>query len=127
LKSISRQSSLQKQRGVPQASALRMLAGVALGRFIEPRKLAQFYHKHLPMAGGISNVNLNRSWATRYYPTPLMDYIRVSPTGPMMPLVFATTTLGKSFHIALTYRPSVVRSEDVDAMTATFRDFLSSL
>jgi hypothetical protein len=28
----------------------------------------------------------------RLSPRPLLDYIRVSPTGPMMPLVFATTT-----------------------------------
>jgi hypothetical protein len=127
VQSIALQSRLQKERGIPQTSALRMLAGVTLGRLVKPDKLAQFYQKHLPMAGGISNVNLNRCWATQYHPAPLLDYIRISPTGPMMPLVFATTTLGRSFHVALTYRPSIVCSERVDEIARTFRDFLSSL
>jgi len=127
VQSIAHQSTLQKQRGVPQASAMRMLAGVTLGRLVKPEKLVQFYQKHLPMAGGISNVNLNRSWATQYYPGPLLDYIRVSPTGPMMPVVFATTTLGKTFHIAMTYRPSIVSGERIDPMAETFREFLSAL
>lgn len=125
--SIARQSNLQKQRGIPQASALRMLAGVTLGRLVKPQHLAQFYQKHLPMAGGISNVNMNRSWATQYHPAPLLDYIRISPTGPMMPLVFATTTLGKSFHVALTYRPSIVANDKVGAAAAAFGEFLSLL
>jgi len=127
VRSIARQSTFQKQRGIPQASALRMLAGVALGRFVKPDRMAQFYQKFLPMAGGISNVNMNRSWATQYHPAPLLDYIRVSPTGPMMPVVFATTTLGQQFHVAMTYRPSIVPDKDVDAMAGTFREFLSSL
>jgi hypothetical protein len=88
-----------------------MLAGVAAGKFMKPQRMLHFYQKHLPLAGGISNVNMNRSWATAYHPRPLLDYIRVSPTGPMMPLVFATTTLGHSFHFAYTYRPSIVPVE----------------
>jgi hypothetical protein len=124
LRSIAMQSLQQKHRGMPQASALRLLAGVAAGQFVRPERMAHFYQKHIPMAGGISNVNLKRSWAAEYYPSPLMNYIRVSPTGPMMPLVFATTTLGKSFHFALTYRPSVVAADRIDAVAKTFIDTL---
>lgn len=126
LKAISRQNAQQKRMGIAQASALRMLAGVAAGRMMSPQRMVHFYQKHLPLAGGISNVNMNRSWATRYHPDPLIDYIRVSPTGPMMPLVFATTTLGDSFHFALTYRPSVVPEERVDAMARSFMEFLAA-
>ena len=126
LKSIALQNHHQKQRGMPQASALRMLAGVTLGN-VMGRDVVHFYHKHLPLAGGISNVNLNRCWATGYHPDPLMDYIRVSPTGPMMPLVFATTTLGDTFHFALTYRPSVVNPAKLEPMTRMFLSELANL
>ena len=125
LGTIARQNAQQKRRGIPQASALRMLVGVTLGRMVEPQRMAQFYQKYCPMAGGISNVNMNRSWATEYHPSPLLDYIRVSPTGPMMPLVFATTTLGRSFHFALTYRPSVVSPERIDVLSREFLDYLT--
>jgi hypothetical protein len=124
LHSISVQSAQQKSKGIPQASALRMLAGVISGQMIHPDKQVHFYQKHIPLAGGISNVNMNRSWATVYHPSPLLDYIRVSPTGPMMPLVFATTTLGENFHFSLTFRPSIVPANQVDAMAQTFVNFL---
>ena len=127
LKTIALQGHQQKSRGVPQASALRMLAGVTAGTFLSAERLARFYHKNIPLAGGISNVNMNRCWAATYHPAPLLDYIRISPTGPMMPLVFATTTLGKDFHLALTYRPSVVAAGKVDAMADAFRTFLTEL
>lgn len=127
LRAIALQNHQQKARGVPQASALRMLAGVTAGKFLDDDALARFYQKNIPIAGGISNVNMNRSWAAEYHPAPLLDYIRVSPTGPMMPLVFATTTLGNDFHVALTYRPSIVAADKVDTMAGTFRGFLADL
>lgn len=124
VRTISAQTAQQKRLGIPQSSAIRMFAGVTAGRWIKPEKMAHFYQKHVPLAGGISNVNMNRSWATNYYPNPLMDYIRISPTGPMMPLVFATTTLGDGFHFALTYRPSVVPAQRIDELA---RDFVQCL
>jgi hypothetical protein len=69
---------------------------------------------------------MNRSWATAYHPSPLLDYIRVSPTGPMMPLVFATTTLGNRFHFGVTYRPSIVPVEKIDAMAAMYVSALAA-
>lgn len=127
IESISFQNKQQKRSGIPQTSALRMLAGVAAGKIFDPRRIVHFYQKHVPLAGGISNVNMNRSWATEYFPSPLMDYIRVSPTGPMMPLVFATTTLGNQFHFALTYRPAVVPADRIDAMAEMFVKSLAAM
>jgi hypothetical protein len=125
LRSISRQNARQKRVGIAQTSALRMLFGLTGGRLVKPEGQAQWYQKHCPLAGGISNVNMSRSWAKDYHPAPLLDYIRVSPTGPMMPLVFATTTLGDSFHVALTYRPSVVGEERIGALTDAFSNGLA--
>ncbi len=125
LRTIAVQNAHQKSRGIPQASALRMLIGVALGSLVNPKRIPQFYQKHCPMAGGISNVNMNRSWAREYHPSPLLDYIRISPTGPMMPLVFATTTLGENFHFALTYRPSVVSTEHIESLCGDFMRYLN--
>jgi hypothetical protein len=126
VQAIAEQSRKQKRFGIAQMSALRMMAGVTAGRIYPAHQRAQFYQKHVPIAGGISNVNLNKCWATQYYPTPLLDYIRVSPTGPMMPIVFATTTLGSTFHFALTYRPSVVPESQVDDVATTFLDGLAA-
>jgi hypothetical protein len=127
VKTIAAQSRLQKKTGVPLSSPVRMLAGLAMGRFLNRDKVVEFYRKRVPLAGGISNVNLNRSWAADFYPSPLLDYIRVSPTGPMMPLVFTPTTLGDHLHFGLTYRPSLIAPPQACEMAAHFTQRLRSL
>lgn len=127
LSSVAQQSALHKESGVPQASVVRMLAGVAAGNVFSPQKVIGFYRKRCPMAGGISNVNMNRTWAARYSPHPLLDYVRVSPTGPMMPLVFTTTTLGDRLNVGLTYRQAVVPDDHAQDIAAMFLGRLASL
>ena len=56
----------------------------------------------------------------RHFPSPLMNYIRVSPTGPMLPLVFTTTTLGNRFHVALTRRDDLIDDPRAAALVSTF-------
>jgi hypothetical protein len=124
LKVIATQNARNKRHGIAQASAFRMLAGVLTGWLVDPGNQTHFYQKHVPFAGGVSNVNMNRSWAPEYHPHPLLDYIRVSPAGPLMPLVLATTTLGNRMHFGITYRPSIVPDAAVDRMAQTFVDFL---
>ena len=120
LTSVSTQSALHKQSGVPQASFVRMMAGVAAGRIFSTERVTGFYRKRVPLSGGISNVNLNGTWASQYFPDPLLNYIRVSPTGPMMPLVFTTTTLGNRLNVGLTYRQSVVSDETAKQISQQF-------
>ena len=127
LRSIAAQSAQHKESGVPQASIVRMLAGLAAGKFLEREKVIGFYRKRVPLAGGISNVNLNGTWASEYHPQFIEDYVRVSPTGPMMPLVFTATTLGKRLNMALSYRQAVVpdcRAERIlEEVTDRLRQF----
>ena len=81
-----------------------MLLANAAKRFVPPHELYHFYRKELPLLGGISNVNLNNTWAAEYHPAPVLEYLRISPTGPMVPLVFNLTTLGDRLHLSMTYR-----------------------
>jgi hypothetical protein len=78
----------------------------------------------MPLAGGVSNVNLNGSWVEQYYPDPILDYIRVSPCGPLLPLVFTPTTLGRRMNFGLTCRQSVIPPQGAEAMATSFRDRL---
>src|SRR5207248_1260763 len=63
LATIALQNARHKHRGIAQASALRMLAGVVTGQWMRPEKQTHFYQKHVPISGGVSNVNMNKSWA----------------------------------------------------------------
>ena len=127
LRTISTQSKLHKRTGAPLSSPVRMLAGLAVSRFLSQEKIVEFYRKRVPLAGGISNVNLNRSWAADFHPAPLLDYVRVSPTGPLMPLVFTPTTLGEHLHFGLTYRPALIPPDRAGPMAEHFAQRLRSL
>lgn len=127
LQHIATQSRLHKETGLPLSSPLRMLAALVVGRFYSRRKMVEFYRKRVPLAGGISNVNLNRTWAARFHPDPLLDYIRVSPTGPMMPLVFTPTTLGQHLHFGLTYRPALIPPDQAQNMASFFLNRLRQI
>jgi hypothetical protein len=118
--SVAAQGRAHKRAGAPEASMIRMLAGLVAHRMLGPQKIKQFYRKRLPLAGGVSNVNLNGSWAQQYHPAPLLDYVRVSPSGPMMPLVFTPTTLGARLNFGLTCRTSVVSPPRAAEMSEMF-------
>ncbi len=100
---------------------------MVIGSLSRPDELYHFYRKELPLAGGISNVDLTRTWVADHHPAPLIDYIRVSPTGPMTPLVVTTTTLGERFHIGMTYRTGLISAGCANLVASTFVARLQSL
>jgi hypothetical protein len=124
---IAEQNRQQRRNRVPESSMMRLLAGLATGKILSRRQLLEFYRKRLPLSAGISNVNLNRTWVSHYHPDPILEYIRVSPTGPMLPLVFTPSTLGTSMHFGLTQRAAVVPATVADACAQEFADRLMSL
>ena len=127
LSRIARQTRHQKNTGVAQASLMWMGAAMFIGSLSKPRELYHFYRKELPLAGGSSNVDLTYTWAAPYHPAPLLDYIRVSPTGPMTPLVVTTTTLGSQFHMGITHRTGLICNQRVELIAKMFLNRLASL
>ena len=114
------QSRLARQRSLAKASILRLLAAQRAGADKSAEDLAEFYRKRCPLSAGISNVNLNRDWQAALHPSPLVAYTRVSPLGPMLPLVFTPTTLGDTLHLGVTYRLSVLSTESANAVVTQF-------
>lgn len=124
LRSVAAQNAGHRQHGPAQSSLMWMLGAMTIDRFVSDRQLYHFYRKELPMLGGLSNVNLNDTWAVHHHPDPLRQYIRVSPTGPLVPLVFSTTTLSENLSFALTCRDSLLPPERSSAMADAFIDRL---
>jgi hypothetical protein len=124
LQRIHQQNTTLKTSAAAESSMLRMSAGLFAGKILSRSRLLEFYRKRLALAGGISNVNLNRDWPVKFHPSPLLDYVRVSPCGPMMPVVFTPTTLGDRLNVGLTCRESVVSHEKTGELFAIFLDQL---
>ncbi len=119
-------SEYARRRNSGRASELRLTAAVLHGSRLAKHDLANFYRKRCPLSAGISNVNLNRDWPAAHHPLPLASYTRVSPLGPMLPIVFTPTTLGDTLNLGFTYRRKVVQAETAQRVLQSFIDRLQS-
>ena len=72
-------------------------------------------------------LDLAGSWAADYHPRPIRQYVRISPTGPMIPVAFTPTSLGDDLHLAMTYRSAVLPHDRARQMADGFLRRVSSL
>ena len=68
----------------------------------KPWQRALMMHRAVPFLGGISNVNLTDTWIGR--DERIIDYIRISPTGPLIPAVFTLSTIRDRLSLCVTHR-----------------------
>lgn len=127
LRSISLQNRAHRRDGLAQSSLAWMIAARVAQRFVKTKDIYRFYRKEIPLAAGLSNVNLAGAWPEQLHPTPLLDYLRISPTGPMAPLVLSVTTLGSKMSLAMTYRPALLGEHEAQEMAQTVIAQLAAL
>ncbi|MCS7034674.1 MAG: hypothetical protein NZ561_11890, partial [Phycisphaerae bacterium] len=120
LASIAAQSALARDRGLAQASQVRMALALLYERTLHGQKLEGFYRKRFPLAGGISNVTLHNTWAAELHPTILREYVRASPCGPLVPLVVTPTTLGSGLHLGVTTRSALMNPAQAEQIGPRF-------
>jgi len=81
-----------------------------------------FMRKVLPLLAGVSNVFLRDTWIERQGATRILDYLRVAPTGPSIPLVLAPTTVAGHMNIGVTYRITGFTRAKIDGILDAFMD-----
>ena len=90
-----------------------------------PWQRALMMHRAVPFLGGISNVNLTDTWIGR--DERIVDYIRVSPTGPLIPSVFTLSTIRDRLSLCVTHRDAVFTKEQAVAIASDFARRLTSV
>jgi NRPS condensation-like uncharacterized protein len=90
---------------------------------------ADFFRRSNNVLAGISNVNLTGSWmhpgpSAAPSPLPVVDYLRISPAGPLLPMVFALTTLGSKMSLCFTWRKTTLDSTQVETLLTDFMNVL---
>jgi hypothetical protein len=98
----------------------------------QPRFKAQLFQKGLPFLAGISNVNLTGSWADQgKMPAGgrpiVLDYFRVSPVGPLVPLVFTFTTMRDRLSLCVTYRTTALSQNQAEQIATELMERLQRL
>jgi hypothetical protein len=93
-------------------------------RLSHPRPKAQLFQKGMPLVAGISNVNLTGSWADQSEALNdgprVLDYLRVSPVGPLLPMVFTVTTIGDRLSLCVTFRTTAFSRSDCERLASGF-------
>jgi len=121
LQKVRRQTAMQRRHGIAPACTVWVNAGLTLGRFMPKPRLYHFYRKSMPLAAGLSSVRIRVGDSLG---PEVLDYVRISPTGPIAPAVLSTTEMNGRLSLALTYRPSVLSEQSARAMLDDFVDAL---
>ncbi len=95
----------------------------------QPRHKALFFQKNCPLLAGVSNVNLTGSWVNQTTSTGnvVQNYIRISPVGPLLPIVFALTTFRSRLSLCLTWRKAALTDAQAAHLADAFMKFLEEL
>lgn len=127
---IARRSRKVKQ----SAEAVRAFDSFAVAqfwwrRYRQARHHADFFAKNLPTVAGISNVNLTGTWCNPPVPDAaglpaVLDYVRISPTGPLSPLVLTLTTIGSELTLATTWRTMAINRQQASQIIERFKSVL---
>ena len=129
------QQIAKRSRKVKQsAEAVRAFDSFAVAqfwwqRYRHARHHADFFAKNLPTVAGISNVNLTGSWCNPPVPDAddlpaVLDYVRISPTGPLSPLVLTLTTIGTQLTLAATWRTMAFNTQQAAQIIERFKSVL---
>ncbi|MCL4176429.1 MAG: hypothetical protein KJ072_01605 [Verrucomicrobia bacterium] len=108
-----------KRRKLYLATPLELAFAGRVFNLCSTRRRKQFYHKHHPLAGGISNMSLDPYWQPGNTARPA-DYFRAVSTGPATPLVLSATTYNRGMTCALSCRAGVFTPAGMDEFQARF-------
>ena len=115
LSHIAKQTVRHRQEGAGGLAELETRLAILTLGLVQRKNVMEFIRKRMCFSAGLSNVDLTQTWVTQHRPV-LMEYYRVSPTGPALPLVITPTTAGRQFNISITWRKSAISATAVAAM-----------
>lgn len=134
LRELTSAIAQQTTKGKAQARASHFLwhlrgAHWAWDHLSTPRSRALFSRKTLPLLAGISNVDLTGTWADKEAPAEegraaVLDYFRVSPVGPLAPLLFSLTTIRDRVSLCVTYRTTAFSRAESERIAIAVRERL---
>jgi NRPS condensation-like uncharacterized protein len=81
-----------------------------------------FMRKVFPVVAGVSNVFLRDTWINRPGMARILDFMRVAPTGPSIPLVLTPTTFDGQMNLGVTYRATGFSRVRIDGILDAFLD-----
>ena len=126
---IATRTSVIKNKKTYLNTAIGMKVQSLLWPAIPSFARAAFLQNSLPLSAGITNSNVKDAWMVSLRdssPRRLMSYYRAAPTGPIIPISFAPTTMAGSLHMGITWQPSCFTRDAVEEIAANIEKDLRS-
>jgi len=127
---IAKKTSVVKENKAYLNTAIGMKIQCLLWPMIPPFAKAGFMRNSLPLSAGISNSFVKDDWMIALRDSSqrrLLSYFRASPTGPIIPISFAPTTMAGSLHMGVTWRPSCFDRGTIEKIAASIENDLSNV
>ncbi len=124
---IAKKTSRIKNDKIYLNTAIGMKIQCLLWPIIPQFAKARFLRNSLPLSAGITNSYVKDAWMTNLHDSSqrrLLSYYRAAPTGPIIPISFAPTTMAGSLHMGITWRPSCFDRETIEKITANIENDL---
>jgi len=97
------------------------LGEVALAwRFLRADRRPCFLAKHYPIWAGVTSLNVDALWRAAPTGEAATEYLRAVPTGPLAPIVVASTTVAGFIELGVSFRRADVSRELVAGLVAEF-------
>ncbi len=98
----------------------------AIWPYLSQRRRPYFVRLVLPMTAGVSNVVI-RDPGIDSPGSPIVDYLRGAPTGPLLPLALTVTTFAGRMNLAITYRQTGFTQSRLEDILASVQEQLENL
>ncbi|HVF65663.1 MAG TPA: hypothetical protein VNE58_16875 [Casimicrobiaceae bacterium] len=124
-RSLAVQTARARRLKLYLVTLLAIAASAILWRFTAHERRHRLYIKYHPVFAGLTPLNVD---ALRRRPSSREGgYLRAASTGPMAPMVVATTTSGQSLRVGITFRTTALSRSDVEAVIASIERDMDSL
>jgi hypothetical protein len=104
-----------------------MAAGGLTWRYLSPERRARFHTKAYPVWGGVSSLHVDALWRQGGADTPVPEYVRAVPTGPLSPLVIGATSAAGVLEIGISFRIAAFTRAEIDKMAASIVKCIDNL
>jgi len=104
-----------------------MGTGGLLWRFLGPEQRVRFHGKAYPVWAGMTSLNIDALWPAAPGVSPVPEYMRAGPTGPLVPLAVAVTTANGRLALGLSYRTAAFTRDDIARIAASIRTAVEAL
>ncbi len=116
---IAAESARYRSPDAFRASTRDHRVALAAALLLKPQRLLGLCRKRVPVSAGLSSIDASGTWLAQH--PQVCGFHRLSPAGPMLPLVITPTTLNDRFSLGITWRSALFSTSQISSLISDLR------